>query len=75
MTETPFGHQWGAWSEWAYACGDQDTRHRACTRCPAVDPGYRRHAHQWKEHPDVFAPVGTGATISVCSACRTVKGS
>jgi hypothetical protein len=66
-------HQWGAWSDWAYAGHDTDMRTRTCGAGRHADAEWRTHAHDWQRRPDVFAPIGSGLTIMVCTGCGGPK--
>lgn len=62
MSEAEHNHKWGGWNYGGYST---DMRTCTCGNCTGAD--YRQHSHTYVKSPDVFAPVGTGMTIEVCS--------
>lgn len=59
MSNEEHDHKWGGWSFAGY-----ETEMRLCA-CGASD--YQTHRHNWKKTADVFAPMGSGLTVEVCT--------
>jgi hypothetical protein len=66
-------HNWGAWTPWSFYGSGLDIRERYCQDCTGDESETRAHVHDYKKHPDPYAPVGSGFTLQVCSACQDVK--
>lgn len=62
MKEEEHAHKWGAWNYAGYS-----TEMRTCTCGTCTGAEYRQHHHNWVKQPDVFAPMGSGLTVKVCS--------
>lgn len=75
MSNEEHEHDWSSWSEWRFGGHDTDMRERYCGQ--HVDPEYRTHVHHPVRRDDIFAPVGSGLTVSVCggpSGCGRTLG-
>jgi hypothetical protein len=58
-------HNWGNWGSWQYAGYETEMRTRTCG--DHADAEYRQHVHHWMKTADVFAPMGSGLTVEVCT--------
>jgi hypothetical protein len=69
-------HDWGDWTRWIFYGSGLDIREKFCRDDPCTGNDYetRKHQHDYQAGvPDPFAPVGSGLTLKICSACHDVK--
>lgn len=67
---------WGNWTRWIFYGSGLDIRERFCRGedCNKNDYETRKHQHSYQAGvPDPFAPIGSGMTLHICSACHDVR--